>query len=398
LFDTCGRSPFAEEFRGDPEEAWDRLQQYRLGETLIKPEQHAKYLRCISLHSILTGRLACSYESLKKLHGLLGRLPQEWGLRWSNYTMLTHFSSRYPPGLHFYHEQGRPVSISMLKELIDPVELEQHFRKNFNKYCPTGAEPDRVLCTALDSILWFPIIARNLTTKFHPLSPTGSWHTPDAKLENQVVQDSNGFVAHREIAAGSGEPEIGFYLSRLIVELRQAYIERGTRNLSITYETSGDIVGMGNCKMIEADNLLCPVFASPLSLNLTVVDPASALGDDPAWDAIEFNLPFEYLAKAKKCYESATTLFHSAGCKRGQAAVLLRQGCCLHVLAIPLRRTKQERIDLLEEADQKFQDALKLFGVDEANALIVKVHQTLLAVSKGEVNAFQVKQAGKVIG
>lgn len=402
FLDVCGRSPFAEELRGDPEEAWDRLQHYRFDESLIEPEQHAEYLRCISLHSILTGRLARSYESLNKLHGLLERLPEKWGLRWSNYTMLTHYSRRYPPGLHFYHEAGKPISISMLKEIIGPVELEQLFSKNFNTYYPTGAEPDRVLCKALSSILFFPIMARNLTRKFHPLSPKGPWHTPDADSEAQVVQVCKGFAAHRDMAAGSEEPEIASYLNRLIVELHQACQSKTSsvalESLSESYEKNGDNVGMGICKMIEADNLLSPFFASPLSLNLTVVDPSSSLMDDPAWDAVEFNLPFEYSLKARECYESAMSLFQKAGCKRGQAAVLLREGCCLHVSAIPLRRTKQQRIDLLETAEQKLQDSLILFGVDEANAQIVKVHQTLLAISKGEMNTFQVKHAGKVAG
>jgi CHAT domain-containing protein len=402
FFTTCGRSPFAEEFRGDLEEAWYWLQQNQPDESLIEPEQHAEYLRCVSLHSILSGRLACSYESLNKLHGLLEQLPHEWGLRWSNYTMLTHFSRRYPPVIHFYHERGRPVSISMLKEIIGPVELEQLYRKNFNTYCSRGAELDRVLCIALGSILWFPLTARNLTTKFHPLSPKGPWHTPDADSEARLAQVSNGFVAHQDMAAGSGEPEIGSYLNRLIVELCQACQSKtlsvALKRLSDTYEISEDIVGMGNCKMIEADNLLSPVFASPLSLNLTVVDQSSSLVDEHVWDAIEFNLPFEYSPEAKECYDSATTLFQKAGCKRGQAAILLRQGCCLHVLAIPLRRTKQERLKSLKEADQKFQAALKLFGGDEANVQIVKVHQILLKISKGEINTFQVRLAGKAVG
>lgn len=402
FFNICGRSPFAEELRGDLEKAWDQLQQYRPDGSLIEPEQHAEYLRCNSLYSILTGRLACSYESLDQLHGILEQLPVEWGLRWSNYTMLTNFCRRYPPLLHFYHEAGRPVSISMLKEVIGPVELEQHFSKNFKTYCQTGAEPDRVLCIALGSILWFPLMARNLTTKLHPLSPRGSWNTPDAEPERQVAQVSSGFMAHRDMATANGESEIGSYLSRLIVELHQACQSKTSdvalESLSDTYEASGDIVGMGNRKLIEADNLLSPVFASPLSLNLTVFDSASSLADDPAWEAIEFNLPFEYSSRVQDCYESATTLFHNAGCKRGQAAVLLRQGCCLHVLAIPLRRTKQERIDSLEAANKKFDDALRLFGVDEANAQIVKVHQTLLAISRGQMNTRQVEQAGKAIG
>ncbi|KAJ5657811.1 uncharacterized protein N7484_001460 [Penicillium longicatenatum] len=398
----CGRSPFAEEFRGDFDEAWDRLQQHQFDDFLIEPEQHAEYLRCVSLYSILTGRLACSYESLNKLHGLLDRLPHSWGLRWSNYTMLTHFNRRYAPGLHFYHERGRPISISMLKEMIGPVELDQIFRANFDTHCSTGAQPDRVLCEALGSILWFPIMARNLTTKFHPLSPKGPWHTPSADSASQVGQLSNGFVRHRDMASGNGEPEIGSYLSRLIVELHQAGDSTTSsvalRDLFDMYQTSGDTVGMGDCKVMEADSLLSPVFASPISLNLTVIDSSSSIGDNTVWDAIEFNLPFEYSPKASMCYESALALFQKTGCRRGQAAVLLRQGCCLHILAIPLRVTKKERVDLLGKADKKLQDALKLFGRDEANAQIVKVHQILVSISKGQMSTFRVKLAGKDIG
>ncbi|KAJ5176759.1 uncharacterized protein N7482_002636 [Penicillium canariense] len=383
----CGRSLFAEEYQGDWDAASDYLGQSRPEISDVEPTVYAEYLRCSAIHSILIGRPADAYKSLGELKGLLDQLPQEWGLRYTNYTVLADYTRRYPPLLRFYHERGRPVNISMLGNTSGPVEITERLMENVHKYLPLGVARDQALCQILGAVAGFPMRVRNLAAVFHPLSPGGRVNMSEEDVAPAVAEHAKIFLKFRDVADAHGATGLGTYLARLVAELHLA----SQSPLSATIleelyqrcERLEDRVGMAHSKMMEADNLISPPFASPVTLNLIVVDVTSSTYNDNLWDPIEFDLKYEYESQARECYEAALALFREANCKRGQAAVLLRQGCCLHNVARHQRLSHKQGLELLAESERKLQESLQLFGRDEANAQLVKTHQIMVGITKG---------------
>ncbi|KAJ5757758.1 uncharacterized protein N7511_006452 [Penicillium nucicola] len=383
----CGRSLFTEEYRGNLDSAWELLEQSK--PTTHPGPEHAEYLRCKSIYSILTGKLSDAYQHLSHLYGLLDQLPPEWGLRYTNYTLIADWTRRYPPALRFYHERGLPRNLCMEESILGQAEIWHKFMNNFTKYLPTGAPRDQGLCQILGAVQFMaPNLMRDLAATYHPLSPGGSHHqsTGDPYPAIEDFMKKLNVVKYREAAETHGATGLASYLSRLVVEFHlacqrpSAYVELD--GLYSRYENHADQVGMANCRMMKGDNLVSPPFASPLSLNIIIVDASSAIAEDTTWDSLAEDLTFTYSSEAQECYASALTGFQEANCKRGQAAVLLRQGCCLHTVTIH-QKNKIASLNTLDEAEEKLQRALELFGKDEANLQLVKVHQILLQTSKG---------------
>ncbi|OJJ48340.1 hypothetical protein ASPZODRAFT_150590 [Penicilliopsis zonata CBS 506.65] len=191
------------------------------------------------------------------------------------------------------------------------------------------------------------------------------------------------------------------YLARLILELhlacRSPSAAQELNRCYTAYEHISDYAGMANCKMMEADSRLSPPFASPVSLNLIPADSASAVGEEHIWDPYELHLPLDYSQEAQETYALALSLFERANCERGQAAVLLRQACCLHVLARQLSIDDDSRHTMLKEAGEMLDQAQLLFGVDEANLMVVLGHQILLDISRG-VNTTTIHDRATEIG
>ncbi|PYH99985.1 hypothetical protein BO71DRAFT_341987 [Aspergillus ellipticus CBS 707.79] len=388
FIDFCGRSIAPEEYRGDLNASWDELQQTKPDISTVEPVAHAEYLRCVSVYSILTGRLRDAYESLDTLHGLLDQLPPEWGLRYTNYTLLTDHIRRYPPSLRFYHERGKPLNIPFLGHVIGADDISAKFLSNVQKYLPLGILRDQELCQILNVFHWFPLQYRNLTAQLHPLFPRAiSSHTNGADPMPMISESSKNLLTFRTRAEAKGATVIATYLARLAAEFHVA-CQSPSRTVALedlyaTYQKQGDLAGMANCKLMEGDDLLSPCFASPLSLNLVAIDSSSSTGKEILWDPVEADLVFEYSSQAKQCYESAQRLFQESNCKRGQAAVLLRQGCCLHTVALRLPPVDEERKNLLDTAKRNLQHARELFGRDDGNARLVEAHQILLEISQG---------------
>ncbi|PWY86855.1 hypothetical protein BO70DRAFT_386141 [Aspergillus heteromorphus CBS 117.55] len=388
FIDLCGRSLAPEEYRGDLDASWDKLQQVKPEVSMAEPVPYAEYLRCASVYFILTGRLRDAYDCLAALHGLLDSLPPEWGLRYANYTLLVDHVRRYPPALRFYHERGRPLSIPFLGEVIGADDISVKFMNNVQKYLPTGVPRDQELCQVLNVIHWFPLQYRNLTAQFHPLFPRAvPSHTDGADPMPSIQESSKNLLTYRIRAEQKGSTGIATYLSRLAAEFHIA-CQGSTRTVVLRelyerYEKQDDRVGMGNCKMIEGDDLSSPCFVSPISLNLVAIDSSSSIGEEILWDPVEADIAFEYPAQVKECYESAQRLFQDCDCKRGQAAVMLRQGCCLHSVARLLLPVGEERRSVLDVAKQKLHCARKLFGRDEVNARMVEAHLILLEITQG---------------
>lgn len=279
FFGLCGGSIFPEEYRGDLDASWDQLQQAQPDMLSVEPAVHAEYLECLSIYSILTGRLAETYKSLDVLYGLLDRLPQEWGLRYTNYMLLADWTRRYPPSLRFFHEYGRPVEIAMVSDIIGPNEISHKFLDGFLKYFPLGSIRDRALCQIMAVVQSFPSNSRLITMRFHPLFSRAFVPEFNADPAVRITEWTTNLLKLLEIAEASGAAGITSYLTRLLVE-RHLACQSPTSAVALgdlyaMYEKMADQVGMANCKMMEADNLLSPAFASPLSLNLIVLDISS---------------------------------------------------------------------------------------------------------------------------
>ncbi|KAJ5304316.1 uncharacterized protein N7443_003976 [Penicillium atrosanguineum] len=382
----CGRSLFAEEYRGNLDAAWDYLQQNRPDADPVVPNVQAEYLRCTSIYSILIGRFSDAYKSLEALHGLLDHLPQEWGLRYTNYKVLADYTRRYPPATHFYHENGNPLEIVMLSDVIGAIEISSRFMRDVQKYLHLGLPRDQGFCQVLSAVQCFPKYSRDLSSHFHPLSCRSSYGTPKADPVLMIKQYGRSLQKFRDIADANMVTGMATYLNLLILKLHLSCQNSSTAALEDHFKRCSrlnDHAGMGNCKMIEGDNYVSPAFTSPLSLNLIITNVSSCIGEDKIWDPIEFGLNFDYSLAAQVCYEDALNLFRTAGCKRGQAAVLLRQACCLHNEARHQRASKSQffDFDVLGNVETKLREALRLFGKDEANVQIVKAHQLMLQIS-----------------
>ena len=396
----CGLSLFPEEYRGDLDSAWEYLEQARAqNDTNSDPNLQAEYLRCSSIYAILTGNITTAYTYLDALHDLIPNIRPEWGLRYTNYKLLADYTRRFPPGLRFYHENGLPLNIPMLGGITGPNDISAHFMENIQKYMPVGLPRDQALAQILNVVMWAPLNIRHLTNTFHELAVGGDGYTPGESAAPVIMQQAQNLVKFRATAETNGAHYMAGYLSRLVVEFHVACKSPETGvmldDLYGRCERVGDEVGMGNAKILEGDSLFCPPFTSPLVLGLVILDSQSALGETTLWDPVEIELKFEYSSEVQSCYESALELFRSAGCKRGQAAVLLRQGCCLHAAGRQRRPSDQSVLDYLH-AERKFQEAVELFGRDEANVHLVRAHQILVSISKG--NPVRAKSISREIG
>lgn len=383
----CGRSLFAEEYRGDFDAIRDYLQQTRPDTSEVEPAVYAEYLRCSAIYSVLIGRPGDAYKSLELLKGLLDQLPKEWGLRYNNYKLLTDYTRRYPPLLRFYHEAGRPINVPMLSDVSGLAEMTERFMGNCNKYFPSGLPRDQALAFTMNGVIGFNTVLRNLTTNFHPRSPTGRVNTAEEDILPEVVKHSQRYLEFRDTADLKRVFGMGTYMFRLVVEMhlasQSAQSAAFLQELCERCERLGDLVGLANAKLMEADSLISPPFASPITLNMTIIDVTNATQSDALWDPVEADLGYECGPRAWELYDSALELFREAKSKRGQAAVLLRQACCLHNKARHERLKKKQMLELIAESETKLQEALILSGKDEASAQLVKAHLILMGITRG---------------
>lgn len=387
----CGQSIFPEEYRGNLHAARDELDRFGSEESSASPEEKAIYLRCSMFYFVLTGRVKEASNSLKQLHEALATLPLEWGLRYTNCQLLIHHSKRYPPCIRFCQESGRPVKITMLGSSLSLSRMTEQLMEGFHKYKAISTPVDLAVCQFLVTIMSFPMRVRRLTSLLLTLDWDGAMSLQNCNeaVEATISETAGNLVALKEkLDEFDSASQISSYLARLIVELHLACRSPSARKeldkLYSIYERLGDPAGMANCKMIEADSLISPPFTSPISLNLIPIDSSSATGENRMWDPVEQDLPWDYSCDVQNGYASALNLFRVAGCERGQAAVLLRQGCCLHAQARPRSRRDESRYELLKEAREKLDKARALFGLDEANSIIVQGHQVLVDISLGQ--------------
>ncbi|KAL4976645.1 CHAT domain-containing protein [Aspergillus desertorum] len=373
-----GRSLFAEEYLGDLEAAADYLQQTQPRTSEVEPAVYAEYLCCSVVHSVLIGRPADAYESLKALEGLLGQLPKEWGLRYTNYKVLADYTRRYPPSLRFYHEIGRPVNIPMLGDIGGLIDISDSLLRGCNTYFPDSLPGDQTLSLIMNGVIGFPMRTRDLAARFHPLAVrVKSNDEEEEDVRTQVVKAAEPFVKFRDMAYSNGLSEMGTYMFRLCEGLK-------------------DYAGMANAKMLEADNLISPPFASPVTLNLVIVDVSHCTQSNALWDSVEYDLTHEYVPGPR----NFTSPPWACSVKRRASAA--RRPFYFDRVVVSNNKARHERtrkkqaLELLAESDVKLQESLKLFGRDEANAQLVKAHLILLDITGG--NARNVKAIARSIG
>jgi CHAT domain-containing protein/tetratricopeptide (TPR) repeat protein len=399
----CGGLVFAEEYKGNLRAAQDEIERCRREGIPDDPEQHAELLCCIITLSTLSGRISDAYNAVDELKALLERLPPHWGLRYTVQKPLVDYIRKYPPSLRFQHESMMPIDLPMLSDIKGPGDITQELQENFRLYFATSTPRDQAACLFLQGLLYFPLQLRSLTTKLHPLYPDGDWKMKDSlSPDTAIAQMAPNLPKLKQRAVAANAGALALYLERLIVEFHYAMDfpskAEALQSLYTAYQEAGDRAGMANCKLIEGDNHLSPPFASPITQNLIPLDSAFARGDNNLWDPVEAKItPLKESQEAKNCYDMALKLFQEANCPRGQAAVLLRQGCCSHARACALDTEHPKWYGLVEDAGKKFEEALALFDVDEANAQIVKAHQILLEITKGN-HTTDVKRRAADIG
>jgi CHAT domain-containing protein len=397
FFAACGRSLFAEEYRGDFESAQNELNSCQVN--LNSPENHATYLRSKIFFSTLTGRLSSAYDALNDLRSLLEDLPAHWGLRYTTSKGLIDYNRRYPPCIRFRHEPNVPSEFPMVTNIDGHGKIGEDLMQNVRKYFGSGQPKDQGFCVLLQGILYFPMQLRSITAHFHPLLRQNPETEVLPSSDLVLAQTANAILATKDKAVTMKAGPVVLYFERLITELHLAFASPSSSsvlcNLYHAYETEGDITGMANCKLLEGDNHISPSFSSPIALNSVLFDASTGTGEDDRWDSIEAKITFQPSKAAEDRYEEALALFKRAKCQRGEAAVLLRQGCYLHMIASGMER-RGDRIEVLKNASVKLNAALKLFGLDEINSQIVKTHLILLDISMGGDPSNSLQRAAEI--
>jgi hypothetical protein len=102
-------------------------------------------------------------------------------------------------------------------------------------------------------------------------------------------------------------------------------------------------------------------------------------------DLLETNLIFFGSEKSTELYSEALDLFQKGGLRRGCAAILLRQGCVEHMLAVAkTTKVETQRMKGLGIAKGKLKDALDLFALDEVHTKITEGHLILVKIGVGK--------------
>jgi hypothetical protein len=418
------QSLFADEYRGDLANAYAEIERFKSDElseySANGPEKTAYLLRSIILVSVISGRLDDAYDALVQLQVLVdtdladesdSQHTTNWGLRYAALKAHVDYNRRYPPCIPYQHELMMPVNGSMVgRSILGPTDIAMELIDNVKKHLrPNETNPsnlkDASICLALQTLIYFPMQRRTLTVKQHPMAPNGNWkNNSDGKSPEQIITEVNPQILKLVQNSNQNEPglQTNLYFRRLLVELHYAIDspekKEVTKRLYDEYHKLGDKAGMANCKLIEADCLLSPPFASPVTQNLIPVHASNGSGECSLWDPVEKRILLKESDKAERYYEESLECFRESNCGRGQAAVLLRQGSILHAKACSLSLNNPGRLKLLEDVTNKYDEALKLLNRDEANSQVVKTNQILLDISKGSYSSKDLKQRASDIG
>ncbi|KAK5713662.1 hypothetical protein LTR15_011362 [Elasticomyces elasticus] len=181
-----------------------------------------------------------------------------------------------------------------------------------------------------------------------------------------------------------GMDKVKRYDDRLKVEYRLAVAHdsavHSLHELSTAYLLAGDQIGVGLCKIMEADTLLSPPFTSPLALNL-IVDGRIDGWDNPQWDVVQSNFALRSSPDADLLYDEALELMRSIGCGRGEALVAIRKAAITHAKCLEVGLGGR-RNALLDDAKAWIDIALEACHGDDTIVTIALCHDVLLDITR----------------
>jgi hypothetical protein len=207
----------------------------------------------------------------------------------------------------------------------------------------------------------------------------------ESSLQSRTETPS-AFTAHRKHSMRLGMYQLEKYLVRLQVEVEfgkspgPSQLVEGLKN---RYRTSVDKHNLAIIKMLEGDHILSPPFTNPIELNLMLIEGSQSGPSIAPWDSVKDSIELGNVMVADQLYRQAYDFFTDSRSPRGQAVVLLRQGCVKHMQAYASDASPVEKSQWCEVARQNFAESLRLFGLDEAHSQIVRGHQILLNITSG---------------
>lgn len=144
-----------------------------------------------------------------------------------------------------------------------------------------------------------------------------------------------------------------------------------------------DEPGQALCKMLLGDIISSPPFSSPIALNLIALDGISYDHANTYWNECEDGI---FLAKdvtAAELYNEASHSFETSRSRDGCAAIELRR-CGILLSQLAFSEITSTHHTLLAEIEACINSLSHLSGKSESNAQIMKCHQVILNLMKGE--------------
>lgn len=355
---------------------------------ISSPVEHAAFLLLKGLDAAMRGELAAAQTSMETLSRFAEeRLDMRWQLRCWHFRFFVLCLQRFPPVLRFWPNDDNNSAVrnharlAIVQQTKDLIERRRSFA-SLGWSALDKLESDLICDTkAFMNNLWM------LAYRNHPEYPNDPFTDMMKSLGIDLFATSEPYP--EELPALTNRlrlPVISRYLDRLKVEYRQgAGLEDALpmlRRLFDACREQGDWIGAASCLVIQADRILSPPFSNPVSFNLMPLD--QELGwDYPFWDAAEAQHPLGKNPMAEDLYVQALDLYRKGRCKRGQAAVKLRQGCIGHVEALIKARAglTTEAAALNECVRENVAEAEKLFRMDSTNLYLTATHRLLVDIS-----------------
>jgi CHAT domain-containing protein len=385
VLDSFDGSIFSEEYLGDFTKIRQHLDlEVRTAGDSGDSEEKAWLKFRQSIFSMLTGNLTKAFDYLREISRIEG-LPPEWLLRTAAYNAFYTSLRLYPTIIRFKPYLGGPTAAFRTLEL-GFAELCNDFVATFQHYLNTDLGLFRFEGRVVMFLLTASLPLHNDAYIHHPAYARGPWEArKETSLQNMTAR-ANIFKANSDQALQLGMYQLHKYLQRLQVELefgKSPGPSQSVESLKNRYRTFVDKHNLAIIKMLEGDHILSPPFSNPIGLNLMLIEGTQPGSSITPWDSVEDSLKLGDVEVSGQLYRQAYDLFTDSGSPRGQAAVLLRQGCLEHMQAFATDVSPAEKNQRCHAARQNFADSLRLFDLDEAHSQIVRGHQILLNITSG---------------
>lgn len=392
-----GGSIFPEELRGNLETISEKLD--KLANTKNQSvTQRANVYILRALFGVITGDIAAAELNIDEIAELAREgLDQKSIARSRLYKYFVVAAKLRPPVLRFWSAINNRTLVIREQELQVQKELASSHAaaRTLQSFEFVRNVVEELECTFFADLSCFNFYLDN-TCMTHPMHPPSNMskallHKLQPLL-NSLLQSLNNIQNATTKA----------YINRLLLEASVGFNEpnfdQKVQQLELLYDGSDDWVGMGLCKIVQADKILSPPFTSPIALNLAPIIGGPGWANQH-WDDIEPSFTLKHNDLAESYYDEALYLMEIAGAPRGQAAVHLRKGCILHAQALEARSANPTLVEgLLEAATGQLLYAQGLFSRDHGNLLLVECHLLLIDISQGVEGkvATVLEKAGKI--